>query len=153
MGKDQEALTLNQQIYIETVYSLCNLHQHAHIKAISEKLGVKMASATEAVQNLAEKGIFNYQVRKNITLTAKGMEIAEKLDKRHQILAGFFREILGCSAVRAEKFACSIEHVIDEEFLTRLAEFSLFMKDSSPETISGFQKKYNKILKSKNGSR
>lgn len=153
MGKDQEALSLNQQIYIETVYSLCRLHQHAHIKAISEKLGVKMASATEAVQNLAEKGIFNYQVRKNITLTAKGMEIAERLDRRHQILAGFFREILGCPAARAEKFACSIEHVIDEEFLTRLAEFTFFMKGNAPAIISEFQKKYNDTLNLKDDSR
>jgi len=153
MAKDQEQLTLNQQIYIETVHALCNLHQHAHIKAIAEKLGVKMASATEAVQNLSEKGIFNYQVRKNITLTDKGLEIAERLDKRHQILAGFFRDILGCPAARAEKFACKIEHVIDEDFLTRLDGFTVFMNDNAHDHISEFQKEYGDRLKTRDKSK
>jgi len=153
MPKDQEQLTLNQQIYIETVYGLCSSHEHAHIKAIAEKLGVKMASATEAVQNLAEKGIFNYQARKNITLTAKGLEIAERLDKRHQILAGFFRNILGCTAARAEKFACSVEHVIDEEFLSRLAEFTVFMDGNAAGLIAEFQKKYCDILKAQDDAK
>ncbi|OGV36217.1 MAG: hypothetical protein A2020_12515 [Lentisphaerae bacterium GWF2_45_14] len=153
MEKDKETLSLNQQIYIETVYALCNAHQHAHIKAISEKLGVKMASATEAVRNLAEKGIFNYQARKNITLTANGMEIAQRLDRRHQILSGFFKEILGCPDMRSEKFACSIEHVIDEDFLMRLAAFTVFMNGNALKIISEFQKEYNNASRQKDSSR
>lgn len=153
MAKDRELLTLNQQIYIETVYSLCNSHQHAHIKAIAEKLGVKMASATEAVRNLAEKGIFNYQARKNITLTEKGLVIAEQLEKCHKKLAGFFHDILGCAPARAEKLACEIEHVIDEDFLTRIAEFTDFMNGNAKELIAAFQKKYEDTLKAKDNSR
>ncbi len=141
-------LTMNQQAYIETIHALCLEHHHAHTKAIAEKLGIKMASVTEAIRNLAEKKLVNYEVRKTITLTALGKRIAEELEKRHEILADFFHNILGCPKKRSEDIACKVEHVIDEALGKRLAEFALFLKHELPESsgrnpIEEFQKLYN----------
>ncbi|MFZ2658583.1 MAG: metal-dependent transcriptional regulator [Victivallales bacterium] len=122
-------LTLNQQNYIETIYSLCLMHDHAHVKAIAQKLSIKMASVTEAMQALASMGLVNYTVRQTITLTPEGGEIARELHKRHQVLAEFYHEILGCPAENANDIACKVEHVIDPEFRERLSEFIRFLKE------------------------
>lgn len=108
------SLSLPQQNYIETIYELCLEHDHAHTKAIAEKLNVKMASVTEAMLNLADQGLVNYHARQPVTLTEEGMKFANKLHKRHKILADFFSAI-GCDSALAEKTACRVEHSIDDE--------------------------------------
>jgi DtxR family Mn-dependent transcriptional regulator len=147
------SLTVNQQTYLETIHDLCKEHKHAHTKAIAEKLNIKMASVTEAIRNLSEKGLVNYEVRKTITLTRKGKSLAEELEKRHNILADFFHNILGCAPKRSEEIACRVEHVIDEAFRKRLTEFAYFLKYEIPfkngkDPIQEFQEKYNSQIES-----
>ncbi len=141
-------LTLHQQIYLETIHGLCKSHGHAHTKKIAEELGIKMPSVTEALRSLAEKDLINYQARKNITLTETGNKIASELEKRHNILADFFYNILGCPKTRSEEIACRVEHVIDEAFRERLAQFASFlreeMKSGDNDPIKEFQRRYNR---------
>ena len=107
-------LSLIQQNYIEAIYHLCNIHGHAHTKAIAEELNIRMASATEVIQTLSLAGYVNYSKRQAITLTDTGTKLAIELERRHGILAAFFKEI-GCSVDVAEKTACKVEHHIDSE--------------------------------------
>ena len=141
------SLSLHQQRYIETIFELCieHEHDHAHSKAIAEKLNIKMPSVTEALRTLSGLGLINYQVRKAITLTDRGNQIAETLDRRHKNLASFFIGILGCDSVRANHFACDIEHVIDGDLSNRISAFSEYM-DKNTETdaniFEDFKKQY-----------
>jgi len=109
-----EKLSLVQQNYIETIHHLCEIHGHAHTKAIAGELKIRMASATEVVQHLASAGYLHYNKRQAITLTSKGNTIAKELKRRHQILADFFR-LIGCDSKVAEKAACKVEHNIDSD--------------------------------------
>ena len=141
-------LTLNQQNYIETIHSLCLLHGHAHVKAIAEKLNFKMASVTEAMQGLTSLGVVNYSVRQTITLTPSGEDIAQELNKRHEVLAEFYHDILGCSVESANSIACRVEHVIDPELKERLAEFVRFLKEDlkmpdGSDPVQEFKKRYS----------
>jgi DtxR family transcriptional regulator, Mn-dependent transcriptional regulator len=113
-------LSLHQQNYIETIYELCMEHEHAHTKAIADKLNIKMASVTEAMLSLAAQGLIIYHPRQPVTLTEAGIKVADKLHKRHQILANFFA-LIGCDLDSAEKTACRVEHNIDDD-VTRLIE-------------------------------
>lgn len=141
-------LSLNQQAYIETIHALCRNHGHAHTKSIAAKLKIRMASVTEAMRGLATRGLVNYEVRKSITLTAEGEKIAIELEKRHATLADFFHNILGCSHDRSETIACQVEHIIDEKFCHRLAEFAHFLKQHELEDghnlIGDFQAAYSR---------
>jgi len=115
-------LSLVQQNYIETIHHLCKVHGHAHTKAISEELNIRMASATEVVQTLSLAGYVNYSKRRAITLTEKGTQLALELEKRHEILAAFFKEI-GCSANIAENTACRVEHHINTEIALLIEKY------------------------------
>jgi DtxR family Mn-dependent transcriptional regulator len=108
------SLSLVQQNYIEAIHHLCEIHGHAHTKAIAEELKIRMASATEVVQTLAVAGYLNYSKREAITLTSKGSRLAKELKKRHEVLADFFR-MIGCDSDVAEKAACKVEHNIDSD--------------------------------------
>lgn len=114
------SLSLPQQNYIETIYELCLVHEHAHTKAIAEKLNVRMASVTEAMLSLSAQRLVNYHARQPVTLTREGMKVAKRLHRRHQILADFF-SLIGCSSKTAENTACKVEHNIDDK-VTSLIE-------------------------------
>ena len=114
------SLSLPLQNYIETIHELCLIHEHAHTKAIAEKLNVKMASVTEAVLSLSAQGLVHYNTRQPVTLTEEGKKLAERLHHRHKVLANFF-SLIGCENETAETTACKVEHNIDDE-VTSLIE-------------------------------
>ena len=143
-------LTLNQERYIETIFDLSETHGHAHTKSIAEALNIRMASVTEAIRSLSEKGLVNYQVRKTITLTKSGLMIAKRLNRRHQSFAEFFKKILGCHADEADEAACKIEHVINDHLRHRIDKFVEFTEDEKNRDylkfVKTFQEEYKKRL-------
>jgi DtxR family Mn-dependent transcriptional regulator len=145
MQEKLKKISLKQQIYLETIYDLSRSHGHAHVKGIAERLNNRMPSVTEAMRKLAAMGLVNYDVRKNISLTEKGMSIATELDKRHSVLADFYGEILGCNHAKAEEIACKVEHVVDAAFCDRLAGFADFLrhkKNSGMDLVEEFRNYY-----------
>ena len=147
-------ISLNQQNYLEAIYELCVNHGQAHTKMIAESMGVRMASVTEALRSLSAKELINYEVRKTITLTKHGEDVARELAKRHKIISDFLHQILGCTMQRADEAACRIEHVIDERLKDRFAEFVQFLKKESEQgedLIGKFQKSYQDMLERQNG--
>ena len=148
MSKKFKDITLKQQIYLETIYDLSKSEGHAHVKAIAERLSNRMPSVTEAMRKLAEKKLINYDVRKNISLTPYGEQVAEELDKRHSVLADFYAKILGCPTAKAQTIACKVEHVVDSAFCERLSLFAAFIRqkeDEGYELIKEFKHFYEKI--------
>ena len=135
-------LSLTQQHYIETIYELTLEHGHAHVKEIADKMGIRMASVTEAVRNLAEQGLVNHKARRAVTLTKEGESIAKELDQRHSILADFIHSVMGSTSARAEQLACEIEHVVDMPFMARLSAFIEFMRSEHKDVVDEFKKRY-----------
>ena len=135
MAEKFKNVSLKQQVYLETIYDLSVSEGHAHVKSIADRLSIRMPSVTEVMHKLAEKNLINYDVRKNISLTAEGEKIAIELDKRHSVLADFFAKILGCPASKAQSVACKVEHVVDSDFCDRLAGFADFFQDKEENGI------------------
>ena len=128
-------LTMKQQSYLETIYELSIEQGHTHIKDIAHKLTKSMPTVTEVMKKLSQKGYILYDVRKNISLTNTGMQMARELDERHKILADFYNKILGCPTPRAQKIACQVEHIVDTAFCSRLAGFASFLRQKETEDI------------------
>lgn len=121
MGKK---LSASLEDYLEAIAELCAADDHAHSKEIAEKLGVKMPSVTEALRQLVEMGYIIYQTHQPVQLTAAGEAIAHEIVLRHRVLKRFFTEILGLSPAKAADTACHLEHVVDEDTISRFVIFS-----------------------------
>ena len=142
-----DKLSLHQQQYIETIYGLCQEEGHAHSKDIATSLEIRMPSVTEALRMLSSMELINYKARQAVTLTDLGTQIGKELHKRHAVFASFFTDILGFDNDYAEKYACKIEHVIDDELRKRLNSFSKFLKNDisidGKNPVLMFKKKYS----------
>ena len=148
MTEKLKKLTLKQQTYLETIYDLSLKDGHTHIKLIAEKLSNSMPSVTEAMRKLDDKKLINYDVRKNISLTSYGRQMAKELDERHSVLADFYCKILGCPFAKAQNIACKVEHIVDTTFCSRLAGFASFIRvkeDEGIELIKEFKEFYIKL--------
>lgn len=117
-------LSASLEDYLEAIAELSVHEGHAHSKEIAEKLGVKMPSVTEALRQLVDMGYIIYNVHYPVELTSTGKAVAEKIVRRHRILKRFFTDILGLTPAKAVEAACHLEHVVDEDTISRFVIFS-----------------------------
>ena len=47
----------SMEMYLETIYVLENIHGHAHVVDIAERLGVSKPSVTKAANYLSDQGM------------------------------------------------------------------------------------------------
>jgi DtxR family Mn-dependent transcriptional regulator len=122
-------LTPSLEDYLEAILDLEEKYRVARVKDIATQLKVQMPSVTGALKNLREKELVNYERNSYISLTKKGMEIAKQIRKKHLILTRFLHETLCIEADLAEDQACKIEHIIDSDTTSRIAQLADFIRD------------------------
>jgi len=114
-------LTSSLEDYLKTIHILEQEKPVVRVIDISSMMDVRMPSVIEALKNLREIGLVNYQKKAFINLTDKGKKIAESILSRHMILMRFFAEVLGLDDSWIKNQACMIEHSIDNETTVRLS--------------------------------
>jgi DtxR family Mn-dependent transcriptional regulator len=114
----QKKLTPSLEDYLEAVF---DLGPPARVSSIARHLDVAKASVTQAVQRLVEKGLVECARYGRVNLTEKGLRLAQKVRRRHNILVTFLEEVLGVSAATARHDACVLEHGLSDETTKRLA--------------------------------
>lgn len=116
--------------YLEAM--LMMKEQHGYIRSIdiAEELGVTKPSVSYATKRLRENGYITMDKEGLITLTDKGMEVANRIYERHKTLTHYFIS-LGVDEETAREDACKVEHDLSEQTynaIKRHAEKSMDMK-------------------------
>ena len=81
---------------------------------IANSMGYSKASVSRAMKNLRENNYITVNGLGEIELTKSGLEIANKIYERHQVLSSLLMD-LGVSEEVAKKDACKIEHDLSVE--------------------------------------
>jgi Mn-dependent DtxR family transcriptional regulator len=118
-------LTKSVEDYLEVMYNLEMEKGVIKIKDIASKMNVKPPSVVEALKKLADRDIISYEPYTDIKLNKKGLEIAEDVIHKHEILKNFLH-ILGVDMKTADEDACSMEHVLDGSTIKKLKKFAEF---------------------------
>ena len=100
--------------YLETILLLAKKLPVVRSVDIANELGYKKSSVSIAMKNLREKNFITVSDAGFITLTDAGLEIANMIYERHQIISEVLVR-LGVSEEIAVEDACKIEHVISAE--------------------------------------
>jgi DtxR family transcriptional regulator, Mn-dependent transcriptional regulator len=131
-------LTERLEDYLEAIHAISKERKVARSKEIASRLGVHNSSVTSALQVLSERGLVNYAPYEYITLTPAGMEAAEEVQRKHEILRTFLTDVLCVDDGEAEANAHRMEHVVSDEVLDRLVAFVEYV-ESCPREISQWQ--------------
>lgn len=116
-------ITSGLEDYLELIHN--KISQNIEIKAIdiAHEFNISRSSVSEALSRLADMDFIIYEGRKGIKITQKGIKQAKKISNKHKILSDFFIKILGAEEALANKNACKIEHVIDDELIEKINKY------------------------------
>ncbi len=99
--------------------------RHGFIRSIdvAEHLGVTKPSVSYSTKRLRENGYITMDADGLITLTDTGMEIAQRIYRRHKLLTEVLVSI-GVDAKTALEDACRIEHDISETTFNAVCRYA-----------------------------
>lgn len=100
--------------YLETILILSRRLPVVRAVNIATELDFKKSSVSVAMKNLREKEYIRVDESGYIFLTEKGLEIAEMIYERHQLISEWLMN-LGVPEEIATEDACKMEHVISKE--------------------------------------
>ena len=102
--------------YLETILILSQRKGKGEVRSIDivNELEFSKPSVSVAMKNLRENGYITVDKDGYISLTDKGLEIAEKMYERHTLLSQWLIK-LGVDEKVAVEDACRMEHVISAE--------------------------------------
>ena len=109
--------------YLEAMLMLKEKNGYIRSIDIAQLLGVTKPSVTYSTKRLRENGYITMDNDGLITLTATGMEIAEKIYTRHKVLTDFFIK-LGVPAEIAREDACKVEHDLSPETFSAISSLN-----------------------------
>lgn len=101
--------------YLEAMLDLSDGERPVKTNALAERLQVSPASVTEALQRLGRAGLVSYEPYKGARLTARGMEAASRIKRKHRLLEVFLTRVLGMGRKTAHVEACRMEHSLSDE--------------------------------------
>lgn len=115
--------TQSTQDYLKHIYELTECGQPASTNDLARQLKVKPASVTGMIQKMAEEkpALVAYQKHQGVTLTAAGKKAALEVIRHHRLLEAWLVQTLGYSWDEVHEEAERFEHVISEEFESRIA--------------------------------
>lgn len=121
-------LSASLEDYLEAILFTTEEKGAARPKDLADRLHVRAASVTGALQLLAQKKLVNYTPYDLVTLTAAGKRVAGKVARKHRALLRFFSNVLDIPREEAEDFACKMEHAIPDHVLERFVGFAEFVE-------------------------
>lgn len=105
--------------YLEAILMLSKRLPHVRSVDVANELNFRKSSVSVAMKNLREDGSIIMGDEGYITLTEKGMKVAEMILERHEWLSNWFVS-LGVDPDTAVQDACRMEHVISKETFAAL---------------------------------
>ena len=108
--------------YLETILVLSRKKNDVRAIDIANEMGFSKPSVSVAMKNFREAGYVSVDDDGFIRLTQKGMEVAEKIYERHNVIAGFLIAI-GVDEQTAYDDSCKIEHCLSDATFEKLKEF------------------------------
>ncbi len=118
------SLSNSQEEYLKTIYILKNTQNEIRVTDIANKLNKTKASVNNAINNLKQEELINYEPYGQIELTQEGEKIAQKIIEANDIVKLFLIEILGANKENAENEAKSIKTVLSDDTLNKLARYT-----------------------------
>ena len=108
--------------YLEAILVIKNKKGYVRSIDIAHELSFTKPSVSIAMKSFRAEGYITVDESGNISLTEKGLEIAQSVYERHRIIAKALIA-LGVSEDAAYEDSCKIEHVISKESFEKLKEF------------------------------
>lgn len=114
--------------YLETIYMIKLKKGSVRSIDISVEMGYSKPTISVTVKRYREEGYITIDNDGYISLTEKGLEIAESIYERHNVIANILMA-LGVDEETAFNDSCKIEHCISEKSFQAMKSHFMQMKE------------------------
>ena len=101
------------EMYIETTYVLTRENPNIRAIDVGDRMGFSKPSVSRALGILKQGGYVTVSPEGFLSLTESGIDVAEKIYARHELLKNFLVSI-GVDEKTAAEDACKMEHAISD---------------------------------------
>ena len=108
--------------YLETILVLSQRKQFVRSIDIVNEMNFSKPSVSVAMKHLREAGHISMDAEGYITLSESGLEIANNIYERHQVLSALLLK-LGVEQEVAKEEACRIEHDISQDTFEKMKKW------------------------------
>ena len=115
------------EMYLETILILSKKSNFVRSIDIVQELDFSKPSVSRAMSLLKQGGYITVDKNGAIELTEIGLETAEKIYNRHQVITKLL-VLLGVSEKTAAEDACKIEHDISDESFKAISRYMTDIK-------------------------
>ncbi|MCW4043730.1 MAG: metal-dependent transcriptional regulator [Candidatus Bathyarchaeota archaeon] len=136
--------------YLRGIYEITQQKGFARIRDIADHIAVKPSSAVEMVRKLDKLQLVRYEKYGGVTLTTKGKEMAEVIEKRHETFKKFLEIILVPKNI-ALKDAHVLEHRLQPRTILQFSKFVDFIENAqdNPKFLKKWRIAFKKYCESK----
>ncbi|SJZ93809.1 metal-dependent transcriptional regulator [Anaerorhabdus furcosa] len=113
--------------YLETILVLHKKMTNVRSIDIANEMGFSKPSVSEQMKKFRENELIQVDGNGYITLTEKGVELAEKVYERHEMVAQLLMD-LGVDQETAYQDSCRIEHVLSDVTFDCIKKYYLSIK-------------------------
>ena len=124
---DRAGVTESMEDYLECIFDLENTKGYACVSDVAEALRLNRASTSIMVKRLGKLGYLRYEPYRGFALTPKGSRVAEKIRKRHAMLADLF-QLMGLDHRDHLSDIEGLEHHLSERAFRRFAELAAHLR-------------------------
>ena len=108
------------EMYMKAIYRLEREGPGVTTSALATELGVAPASVSGMLKKLVSEGFVEHEVRGDIRLTTKGLEVAVGVVRRNRLAERLLTDVLGMPWDEVYAEACILEHAITDRVEERL---------------------------------
>lgn len=120
--------------YLEAILMIRKKKGFVRSIDIANELGFSKPSVSIAMKNFREEGYVVLDEEGSISLTDKGLAIAENVFARHQTIAKILIR-LGVDPKTAYEDSCKMEHVLSEESFSKIQSFFETLEENEKRTL------------------
>lgn len=121
------------EMYLETIYVLTQEKPSVRAIDVGEHMGFSKPSVSRAIGLLKKGGYVTVDDNGYLVLTDAGLEVAQKIYRRHTMLTQFLTAI-GVDKEIAAEDACKIEHAISDTTFVAMKRYVDTYLSGSEET-------------------
>lgn len=106
--------------YLETIFYIDAEGERVRASRLAEWLGVSQPTAGATLQRMVRDGLVQISGTKEVSLTRRGREAAQRVVRRHRIAERWLTDVLGLDWLRADEEAGRLEHALSDDVTDRL---------------------------------
>src|SRR5207249_1665064 len=110
------------QDYLGAIYDLAGSDKPVIGARLARHMHISAPSITEALRRMQREGYVTVASKKESRLTAKGLDIARTMARRHRLIERWLTDVLGLDWARAHDEAHRLEHALSPVVEERLAQ-------------------------------